>query len=115
MRNPTISTRQSPVSPAGEGRSLWRATLEAGASLLQDGDRVPLGDPKLMWSFNRDGEADERLKRNFESSMGVDEAQKRAQRASLTARAHPQRGVDTLRDAFPGATPLAGVEERAGA
>ncbi|HET8756024.1 MAG TPA: hypothetical protein VFM58_08445 [Solirubrobacteraceae bacterium] len=42
MVNPRINERRSPVAPAGEGRSLWRATLEAGAALLQD--MTPLKD-----------------------------------------------------------------------
>jgi hypothetical protein len=234
MRNPTISRRESPVKPHGEGRSAWRATLEAGASLLQDtaplkdfdiyvaglhcarhepemqmeahhfcrqvnqdflqcvpfdgntkdanligieyiiserlfdalpedekpywhphnyeilsgqlsapglpeiaeraflkelmnsygktwhtwhtgrhdgepGDALPLGDPKLMWSFNRDGEADERLKADFQSALGIDEASKRAQRSGFTSLAHPQHGVDTMADEFTSTTPLPGV------
>src|SRR3954452_13528530 len=238
MANPTISKREPPTAPAGEGRSLWRATLEAGAALLQDttplkdfdiyvvglhcakgepemqmeahhfcrqvnqdlfqcvlfdgntkdanligieyiiserlfdglpaeeqrswhphnyeilsvhlvapglpdfaeraflkqlmnsygktwhtwhtgrhdgepGDPLPLGDAKLMWSFNRDGEAEEALKHDFEQAMGVDEAAKRRQRASFVELAHPQRGVDDMAAEFPGpTTPIAGVTER---
>src|SRR3954451_20018062 len=234
MANPTISRRDSPVSPSGEGRSLWRATLEAGAALLQDttplkdfdiyvaglhcarhdpqmqmeanhfcrqvnqdflqclifdgntkdanligieyiiserlfdglpaeeqgswhphnfeilsgqlvapglpdvaerafmkelmnsygktwhtwhtgrhdgepGDALPLGDAQLMWSFNRDGEADEALKHDFEEHMGVDEAAKRSQRADLVELAHPQRGVDAMAGEFSGTRRLPGV------
>jgi hypothetical protein len=234
MRNPTISRRESPVKPSGEGRSAWRATLEAGAALLQDtaplkdfdiyvaglhcakhdaemqmeahhfcrqvnqdflqcvlfdgntsdanligieyiiserlfatlppderpywhphnyeilsgqlcapglpdvaeraflkelmnsygktwhtwhtgrhdgapGDRLPLGDPMLMWSFNRDGEADERLKTDFQQAMNIDEADKRAQRRGFTELARPQHGVDTMAGEFTGTTPLEGV------
>jgi hypothetical protein len=236
MRNPTISRRESPVAPSGEGRSAWRVTLEAGAALLQDttplkdfdiyvaglhcakhepemqmeahhfcrqvnqdflqcvlfdgntkdanligieyiisarlfdslpedeqpywhphnyeilsgqlcapglpdvaekaflkelmnsygktwhtwhtgrhdgepGDRLPLGDPKLMWSFNRDGEADERLKAGFQDAMGIDERAKRGQRRDLVALARPQRGVDTMAGEFSGTTPLDGVTD----
>jgi Protein of unknown function (DUF1264) len=236
MVNPAIKERPSPIEPAGEGRSLWRATLEAGAALLQDmtplkdfdiyvvglhcakdepqmqmeahhycrqvnqdllqcvlfdgntkdanligieyivserlfdtlpedekpywhphnyeilsgqltapglpdvaeraflkqlmnsygktwhtwhtgrhdgepGDRLPLGDPMLMWSFNRDGEADERLKHNLERHMGFDEAEKRAQRAAFTELAHPQHGVDAMADQFDGTAPLPGVTD----
>jgi hypothetical protein len=234
MRNPTISRRESPVQPSGEGRSAWRATLEAGAALLQDtaplkdfdiyvaglhcakhdaemqmeahhfcrqvnqdflqcvlfdgntkdanligieyiiserlfatlppdersywhphnyeilsgqlcapglpdvaeraflkelmnsygktwhtwhtgrhdgapGDRLPLGEPMLMWSFNRDGEADEHLKANFQQALGIDEAGKRAQRRGLTELARPQHGVDTMAGEFTGTTPVEGV------
>src|SRR4051812_26399108 len=237
MRNPTISRRESPVAPSGEGRSAWRVTLEAGAALLQDttplkdfdiyvaglhcakhepemqmeahhfcrhvnqdflqcvlfdgntkdanligieyiiserlfatlppdersywhphnyeilsgqlcapglpeiaeraflkelmnsygktwhtwhtgrhdgapGDRLPLGDPKLMWSFNRDGEADEALRQDFQRAMGHDETDKRGYRQRLVDRAHPQRGVDVMRGEFSGTSPIAGVTDR---
>lgn len=36
MANPMIPERPSPVQPEGRGKSLWRATLEAGANVLQD-------------------------------------------------------------------------------
>jgi hypothetical protein len=236
MRNPTINRREPPVAPSGEGRSLWRATLEAGAALLQDttplkdfdiyvvglhcakhepdmqmeahhfcrqvnqdllqcvlfdgntkdanligieyivserlfatlpaderpywhphnyeilsgqltapglpeaaeraflkelmnsygktwhtwhtgrhdgapGDRLPLGDPKLMWSFNRDGEADEHLKLDLQRHMGFDEAGKRAQRQGFTSLARPQHGVDAMKDEFSATTPLNGVTD----
>src|SRR3954453_8977747 len=240
MRNPTIPRREPPVQPAGGGRSLWRAALEAGAPLLQDmtplkdfaiyvaglhcakhepemqmeahhfcrqvnhdflqcvlfdgntqdanligieyiiserlfgtlpederpywhphnyeilsgqlsapglpeaaeraflkelmnsygktwhtwhtgrhdgepGDPLPFGDAKLMWSFNRDGEADEALKRGFAQAMGVDEADKRRQRASFAELAHPQHGVDAMAGEFAGTSPIAGVVDAGGA
>src|SRR3954466_1747694 len=239
MANPAIKRRESPVQPAGEGRSLWRGALEAGAALMQDmtplqdfdiyvvglhcakhepgmqmeahhycrqvnqdllqcvlfdantkdanligieyiiserlfatlpeaekpywhphnyeilsgqlvapglpepaeraflaelmnsygktwhtwhtgrhdgepGDRLPLGDPMLMWSFNRDGEADERLKADFQDHMGIDEADKRAQRQAFVELAHPQHGVDEMAGEFPAATPIPGVTDAGG-
>jgi hypothetical protein len=42
MPIPAINQRPSWVTPAGEGQSLWRTTLEAGARLLQD--TTPLKD-----------------------------------------------------------------------
>jgi hypothetical protein len=236
MRNPTITRREPPMQPSGEGRSLWRTALEAGAALLQDttplkdfdiyvvglhcakhepemqmeahhfcrqvnqdllqcvifdgntkdanligieyiiserlfatlpvsereywhphnyeilsgqltapglpeaaeraflkelmnsygktwhtwhtghhdgapGDGLPFGDAKLMWSFNRDGEADERLKHDLDTHMGIDEAGKRAQRKGFTSLARPQYGVDTMKDEFSGTTPVEGVTD----
>lgn len=238
MRNPKIPDRPPPRQPAGEGRSAWRATLEAGAALLQDmtplkdfdvyvaglhcghhepdmqmeahhfcrqvnqdllqcvifdgntkdanligieyiiserlfhdlseeersfwhphnyeilsgqlvapglpeiaerafmeqlmnsygktwhtwhtgrhdgrgapGDALPLGPAMLMWSFNRDGEADEHLKQDFSQAMGVDEGEKREKRSGLVARAHPQRGVDAMADEFPSTSAVEGVVE----
>jgi hypothetical protein len=240
MRNPKIPDRPSPTTPAGEGRSAWRAVLEAGATILQDtaplkdfdiyvaglhcaraepamqmeahhfcrqvnqdflqcvifdgntkdanligieyiiserlhdgldaeeqrswhphnyevlsgqlvapglpeaaehalmgalmnsygktwhtwhtgrhdaggGDRLPVGDPQLMWSFNRDGEAEEALKRDVQAALRYDEADKRRRRADLGARAHPQRGVDAMLGAFGRpTTSLPGVVDREG-
>jgi hypothetical protein len=236
MINPRIKRRESPVAPAGDGRSLWRRTLEAGAAVLQEqaplkdfdiyvaglhcakhdagmqmeahhfcrqvnqdfiqcalfdgntkdanligieyivserlfeslpadeqrywhphnyeilsgqliapglpeaaeraflaelmnsygktwhtwhtgrhdgepGDRLPLGEPMLMWSFNRDGEADEALRTDFQRAMDHDEMSKREKRRDLTERAHPQRGVDEMAADFEHTTPIDGVRE----
>jgi hypothetical protein len=75
------------------------------------GEAVPLGPAMLMWSFNRDGEADERLKADFARAMGVDEQANRETRSGLAAKAHPQRGVDAMADEFHGTTAIEGVVE----
>lgn len=77
------------------------------------GDALPMGDPKLMWSFNRDGEADEQMKQDRDETMQLDPARKRRKRQDLVEQARPQRGVDRLKDAFPDAaeTPPPGVQE----
>ncbi len=77
------------------------------------GDRLPMGAPKLMWSFNRFGEADEEMKRDRDEAMGLNPEKKRKERQDMLDRAHPQRGVDALKDAFPDAeeTPPSGVQE----
>jgi hypothetical protein len=236
MANPTINERRSPVAPAGEGRSAWRRTLEAGAALLQDmtplkdfdiyvaglhcakhepgmqmeahhycrqvnqdlfqcvlfdgntkdanligieyiiserlfdslpederpywhphnyeilsgqltapglpevaerafmeqlmnsygktwhtwhtgrhdgepGDALPLGDPKLMWSFNRDGECDEQLRQERNEAMHLDTEAKRADRQWFVDLAEPQYGVNAMRDDFSGTTPIPGVRD----
>ncbi len=237
MANPKIPTRESPTTPAGEGRSLWRQTLEAGAALLQDmtplkdfdvyvaglhcghhepemqmeahhfcrqvnqdllqcvifdgntkdanligieyiiserlfatlpdderelwhphnyeilsgqlvapglpepaeraflgelmnsygktwhtwhtgrhdrpgdGHPLPFGEAMLMWSFNRDGEADEALKQDFQRGLGFDEMENREKRRGLTERARPQHGVDAMAHDFDGTRPLPGVVE----
>jgi hypothetical protein len=66
----------------------------------------------LMWSFNRDGEADEALKQDFGQALGVDEPQRREKRAKLVEKAHPQRGVDAMAGEFTGTTPIEGIVER---
>jgi hypothetical protein len=41
VKNPTIHDRPSPLDAAGDGKTLWHATLQAGAKLLQS--HTPLG------------------------------------------------------------------------
>ena len=78
------------------------------------GHDLPLGDPQLMWSFNRDGECDERLKQDRNDAMRIDPGSKREQRQDLVGLAHPQHGVDTMADQFPGSTPIPGVVDADG-
>jgi Protein of unknown function (DUF1264) len=89
-------------------------TWHTGRHDGEPGDRLPLGDPMLMWSFNRDGEADEHLKADLQSHMGIDEADKRAQRQPFTPLAHPQHGVDTLAGEFTNTKPVPGVTDAGG-
>ncbi len=70
---------------------------------------LPYGDPKLMWSFNRDGECDEGLRRDRDEAMDLDTDVKRADRQSFLPLAHPQHGVDDMKNDFPSSTPVPGV------
>ena len=77
-----------------------------------EGNPLPYGEPNLMWSFNRDGEADPRLKQDFMTGMGLEEGKQREQRRDLAGHAHPQRGVNTMKDRFPDADgPVEGVRD----
>jgi hypothetical protein len=67
------------------------------------GDTLPLGDPMLMWSFNRDGEADPGLDRDRQERMDINSKDKRRNRQDLVELAHPQCGVDDLAGVFPNA------------
>lgn len=77
----------------------------------QPGDGMPTGPAMLAWSFNRDGEAQPGLVPSRDERMDMDTAERRAHRQDLVELARPQEGVDTLRDAFPDATPIPGVED----
>ncbi len=94
----------------GKTWHLWHTGRYDGKG---DADRLPLGPPKLMWSFNRDGEADITLERDRDVRMGIDTPKKRRERQELVALAHPQYGVDALAEAFPDADdePPPGVEQ----
>jgi hypothetical protein len=85
-------------------------TWHTGRHDGEPGTTLPVGEPKLMWSFNREGEAEESLKRDRDEHMGIDVAAKRARRQRALLRfAHPQRGVDEMKDSFSGTTPVPGV------
>jgi hypothetical protein len=84
-------------------------TWHTGRHDGEPGHTLPMGDPHLMWSFNRDGEADERLKADLQAALHIDEAERRAKRRPLVERAHPQHGVDALAGRFGATTPVDGV------
>lgn len=64
------------------------------------GDKLPLGEPMLAWSFNRDGEAMPGLVEARDKKLGINTAQKRKDRADLQKIAKLQSGVDDLKGKF---------------
>jgi Protein of unknown function (DUF1264) len=69
------------------------------------GDPLPYGDAMLMWSFNRDGEADPVMERDRDAVFGVSMQERRERRRGLTRRMRPQEGVDAMAGAFGGPVP----------
>lgn len=65
------------------------------------GDKMPLGEAMLAWSFNRDGEIMPGLGEARDKQLKVNTAKKREQRSDLRALAKPQSGVDDLKGKFP--------------
>jgi hypothetical protein len=63
-------------------------------------DALPLGEPMLAWSFNRDGEALPGLVAARDERMRMSTEKKRGSRAELKALARPQSGVDDLKGKF---------------
>lgn len=93
------------VNSYGKTWHTWHTSGRGGGP----GMNLPYGDPKLMWSFNRDGECDETLRHDRDRAMGLDSDARRADRRSLWDLARPQWGVDAMKDDFPHATPVPGV------
>lgn len=87
-------------------------TWQTGRHDREAGDRLPLGPPRLMWSFNRDGQSDPALEDHRNDAMGIDPEQTRARRRDLRSDAHPQRGVALLDSVFPDGRALEGVTDR---
>lgn len=92
------------VNSYGKTWHTWHTGTEENPGM-----NLPYGDPKLMWSFNREGECDEDLRRNRDQVMDLDSDAKRADRQSFLPLAHPQYGVDDMKDDFPNSTPIPGV------
>lgn len=100
---------RSKMNSYGKTWHVWN-TGASGAA----GDSLPLGEPKLGWSFNRDGEAEPGLVERRNRRFGIDPEAKRTERGELVPLAKPQAGVDALKDRFGRPTrPLPGVVDQA--
>jgi Protein of unknown function (DUF1264) len=93
------------VNSYGKTWHTWHTGRHDG----QPGHDLPLGDPMLMWSFNRKGERAPELEHDRNEAMGIDTDTKRANRQELAELAHPQHGVDAMADQFTGTTSIPGV------
>ncbi len=91
----------------GYGKT-WH-TWHTGRHDGESGHDLPLGEPMLMWSFNREGECDEAMKQHRNHAMRIDADKKYRERQELVKLARPQSGVDALKDRFPGSAPIPGV------
>lgn len=99
------------INSYGKTWHTWHTQRHTAEGKL--GDELPLGDPMLMWSFNRDGELDRGLEQDRNLNMEIETRKKRQSRQDLIELAHPQCGVDALKGAFGNAeeTPIPGVQE----
>ena len=96
------------INSYGKTWHTWDTGHGAAASL-------PLGEPKLAWSFNRLGKARERLVEARDRRMGIDTEERRVARQDLVPLARPQSGVDTLKGRFGDDTrPIPGVVAKDG-
>lgn len=78
-----------------------------------DKQKLPLGEPMLAWSFNRDNEALPGLVEKRDERMGLDTATTRVGRRDLQPLARPQAGVDDLKGKFNRpTTDIPGVTQR---
>jgi len=92
----------------GKTWHVWMTGTQEGG-----GDKLPLGEPHLAWSFNHDGEDQLGLVEARDKKFGVSTAELKKNRQGLAAKAKPQCGVDSLQGRFPGSTtPIEGVTAR---
>lgn len=85
------SLMKDKLNSYGKTWHVWNTGFDGKA-----GDTLPLGDPMLAWSFNRDGEALPGLVEERDERMRIDSAEKRKERADLQPLAKPQVGEDAL-------------------
>ena len=98
---------QSKMKSYGKTWHVWNTGFHG---MDGEADRLPLGEPQLAWSFNRDGEARPGLVEKMEERVGVDTSETREARQELVKYAKPQEGVDALRNMFEReTTPIPGV------
>ena len=91
----------------GKTWHLWN-TGEDGKS----GDKLPIGEPMLAWSYNADGEIKPAMEKSLEKRLGISLMDKRKQREELTKLAKPQEGVDAIKSSFPNRKLLPGVVDK---
>lgn len=80
----------------GKTWHVWNSTPFGKA-----GDKMPLGEPSLEWSFNHDGKALPGLVEQRDQRLNVMAGELRRKRAELSSLAKPQMGVDALKGKFP--------------
>lgn len=100
------------VNSYGKTWHTWdtRATGAHGAGSL------PLGPPRLAWSFNRIGELRTGLLAERDRRLGISSPVRAGERRDLVPLARPQEGVDALKGRFPGPTePIPGVVDKSAA
>lgn len=98
------------INSYGKTWHTWDTRHSAGADAS-----LPLGEPRLAWSFNREGEARPGLVQERDRALGVDTRARARARRDLMPLARPQAGVDALRGRFGTATqPIPGVTEAGG-
>lgn len=99
---------KSKMNSYGKTWHTWDTSHSGGAS-----QSLPLGEPKLAWSFNRFGEPKPDLVERRDQRMNMSTEERRQSREDLIPLARPQSGVDALKGEFPGPTrPIPGVTDK---
>lgn len=97
----------APAIPEVASKELMREKMNSYGKTFHlwstdKGDKLPMGEPMLAWSFNRDGEAKQGLVERRDQAMGINTGEIRERRQELVGLAKPQEGVDALKGAFSG-------------
>ena len=107
---PDVADRELMESKMNSYGKTWHVW---NTGVADESNNFPYGDPKLAWSFNRDGEAKPGLVESRDQQMNIDTEEKRRERKQLIPSARPQEGVDILLGQFPRPTePIPGIENK---
>lgn len=87
------ATLEKKLNSYGKTWHVWD-TGHAGHPAAHD---LPVGEPLLAWSYNHDGEIPPSLIEGRDERMQISTAEKRRERAPLSAQAKQQMGVDALK------------------
>ncbi|MGE5524321.1 MAG: OBAP family protein [Rhodospirillaceae bacterium] len=95
----------APGMPEAAEKELMRRKMNSYGKtwqvwMTERGDKLPLGDPMLAWSFNRDGEVQPKLVEDRDLKLKMSTIDKRRARTDLMPLAKPQAGVDALQGKF---------------
>ena len=98
----------APGLPAAAEKRLMQAKMNSYGKTWHtwmadpaDPAQMPVGEARLAWSFNHDGEARPELIAERDRRLGIDTAATRARRTDLAPLVQPQAGADALRGQFP--------------
>lgn len=115
-------TLVAPRLPAAAERELMRGKMNSygktwhlwnSGNSNTEPDKLPMGEPRLAWSLNRDNEANPELLKRRQKELEMELAEIREKRAELLELAKPQKGVDALKGEFGRPTQsIEGVEEK---
>ena len=95
----------APGIPAVAEKELMKGKMNSDGNTwhlwaTDHGDKLPMGEPMLAWSFNRDGEDKPGLVEARDKKLATDTKEKRRERQDLEKLAKPQSGVDALNGKF---------------
>jgi hypothetical protein len=96
---PAVAEKQAMREKMNSYGKTWH-TWDSKRTGKPEADRLPLGEPMLMWSFNADGEAKPGTLEERDRRFGVDTTEIRESRQELVQLANPQEGVDALKERF---------------
>lgn len=96
---PDIAEKELMKSKMNSYGKTWHV-WNTGHHGMNDGTKIPMGEPMLAWSFNKDNEAKPELLTTMEKKLDINISDTRKKRKDLLPLAKPQYGVNAIADKF---------------